>query len=55
MVNGGRELTLHVRGDVKRDNGEIDNTEVLGTINLEVGVNDTTILFGQHRATADSV
>jgi hypothetical protein len=55
MVNGGRELTLHVRGDVKRNDGEIDNAEVLGTIDLEVGVNDTTVFFGQHRATADSV
>jgi hypothetical protein len=44
-----------VSSDVKGNDGKVSNAEVLGTIDLELGVNDTTILSRQHRSASNGV
>ena len=47
--------TKRVGTDVNRHNRDIGNAQVGGTVDLQRGVNDATLLLGQHRACADGV
>ena len=42
-------------GNKQRNNTSIDNPQVIGAVNLELRINNTTVSLGKHRAGADGV
>ena len=38
-------LTLSIRRDLQRQNGEIDNAEVLGAIDFQIGIHHAALLM----------
>ncbi|KUI55221.1 hypothetical protein VP1G_10751 [Cytospora mali] len=50
-VKGADQVTADLEGE----DGSVDNADVGGSVDLEVGVDDTTLLLGQHGVGGDGV